>query len=130
MSINNFVHIIDVYIEIIKPKNNISAKPLIGPLPTKNKIIVIIIVVKLVSIITSEAWLNPKLMLFCKENPKHIHSLIFSKIKILESMAMPKARTIPAIPDNVNVALIIEIVDKRNNKFKNKTILAIIPKKL
>ena len=71
---NTFVAVIAVNIEASVPKANVTAKPLIGPVPNTNNIAVIIKVVKFESNIATKPFPNPDSIEFL---------ILFSQILIL-----------------------------------------------
>ena len=86
------------------PIINVTAKPLIAPIPKKANITPTIIVVKLASKIAENAFLYPSSIARRNDFPAANSSLIRSLIRTLASTAIAIERIIPAIPGNVNTA--------------------------
>ena len=90
--------------EVIIPIDNVTANPLTGPVPRKNKTRDAIKVVTFASRIVPKDFEYPDSTADIGFFSLLISSLILSNIITLASMAMPMVKTIPAIPGRVNVA--------------------------
>ncbi len=124
-----FVNMIAVNIDATTPKDNVIAKPLIGPDPkiynnkAANKVVIF------ASNIVDIALEKPLLIAEIKYVDLFISSFIRSNIKTLASTAIPIVKTIPAIPGRVNVAPIIDNKDIIIKRLAIKAMLAMIPTK-
>ena len=122
---------IAVNIEDITPIDNVTANPLIGPVPKINNIIDAIKVVMFASRIVEKAFLYPSSIEANGVEPFATSSFILSKIKTFASTAIPTVSTMPAIPGNVNVAPgIYDITDTIISIFRISAVLANKPKTL
>ena len=119
-----------VNIEVKIPIDNVTAKPLTGPVPILYKITATISVVKFASKIVTNARSNPALIACCGGRPFFISSLILEKINTFASTAIPTVRTIPAIPGNVSVADKLDMIAMRRIKLAVNARLAAKPKDL
>ena len=90
--------------EVIIPIDNVTANPLTGPVPRKNKTRDAIKVVTFASRIVPKDFEYPDSTADIGFFSLLISSLILSNIITLASTAMPMVKTIPAIPGRVNVA--------------------------
>ena len=129
-STNARLPVVAVNNEVKIPIHKVTAKPLTGPDPIANKTTPTIKVVKLESIIVAKAYSNPRKILALGYMPNRISSRMRSKIKTFASTAMPKVKTIPAIPGSVSVAPIKDIIATNKTKFASKAMSAIIPNTL
>ena len=109
------------------PIINVTAKPLMGPIPTRNKINAVKKVVILPSRIADKECLKPSSTASAKPFPARNSSLIRSYIITLASTAIPSVNTIPAIPGKVKVELNPAIKPTIINKFNKSTRLATTP---
>jgi hypothetical protein len=90
--------------EVTIPIDKVTANPLTGPVPKKNKTNEAIRVVILASRIVPKDLEYPDSTAAKGLLPLKYSSLIRSKIITFESTAIPIVKTIPAIPGNVKVA--------------------------
>ena len=90
--------------EVTIPIDKVTANPLTGPVPKKNKTNESIRVVILASRIVPKDLEYPDSTAAKGLLPLNYSSLIGSKIITFESTAIPIVKTIPAIPGNVKVA--------------------------
>ena len=123
IEISNLVIINAVKTDVIIPIDNVTANPLTGPVPRKNKTRDAINVVTFASSIVPRDLVYPDSTADIGFFSLLISSLILSKIITLASTAIPIVNTIPAIPGRVNVAWsndkipTIKIIFKINAKF-------------
>ena len=100
------VIIIDANIDAVIPIINVTAKPLIAPVPNIYRNKAAIRVVTFESKIVANADLKPLDIEYAIEFPLTLStSLILSYIKTFASTAIPIVSIKPAIPGNVRVAL-------------------------
>jgi hypothetical protein len=90
--------------EVTIPIDKVTANPLTGPVPKKNKTNEAIRVVILASRIVPKDLEYPDSTAAKGLLPLKYSSLIRSKIITFESTAIPIVKTMPAIPGNVKVA--------------------------
>lgn len=93
-----------VNIEITMPSPIVMAKPLTGPDPSANSIVVAIRVVTLESTIVLYARRNPASSAARALHPLSSSPRMRSLIRMLASTARPMPSTMPAMPGNVRVA--------------------------
>ena len=109
------------------PRLKVTANPLIGPLPKKNKITAANNVVTFESKIVTKARLNPASIEARRVFPARNSSLNRSKINTLASTAIPMDKMIPAIPGSVSVAFSIFIDTKSNTTYNSRDTFATKP---
>ena len=116
-------------IDVKMPRQCTTAKPLIVPVPNANKASPAINVVTLESRMVAHACRYPASIATCGLTLFRNSSLILSLISTFESIAIPNANAIAAIPGKVNVACKIDkqavnnirLIDKENIEISPNT---------
>ena len=103
-TINILVNRMAVNKEVIIPIPSVTENPRTGPEPKTYSNIDAMSVVKFASIMVAIAREYPAIIASLIALPLRNSSLILSKIRTLESTAIPIVKTIPAIPGKVRVA--------------------------
>ena len=99
------VNVTAVKKETATPMVNVTAKPLIVPVPNIQSTTAAMSVVTLESKTAQNAFENHALREALSDLPRRSSSFILSKITTLASTAIPIERMIPAIPGKVRLAL-------------------------